>query len=89
MNLNIPKNYQVKNIEDILCFEKGIEPGSSSYFFNKDNDKDYVKFYRVGDIDGNKTENVYLKKQISNKIDYNEVAITFDGTIGKTIFGIK
>ena len=89
LNLNIPKNYQVKNIEDILCFEKGIEPGSSSYFFNKDNDKDYVKFYRVGDIDGNKTENVYLKKEISNKIDYNEVAITFDGTIGKTIFGIK
>ncbi len=89
LNLNIPKNYQVMNIEDVLCFEKGIEPGSSSYFFNKDKDKNYVKFYRVGDIDANKAENVYLKKELSNEIDYNEVAITFDGTIGKTIFGIK
>ena len=77
------------NIEDVLCFEKGIEPGSSSYFFNKDKDKNYVKFYRVGDIGANKAENVYLKKELSNEIDYNEVAITFDGTIGKTIFGIK
>lgn len=30
-----------------------------------------------------------MKKELSNEIDYNEVAITFDGTIGKTIFGIR
>ncbi|OQX18203.1 MAG: hypothetical protein BWK75_06825 [Candidatus Altiarchaeales archaeon A3] len=62
----IPKGWEVDNYGDLLIFERGIEPGSKSYF-----DKPFensIKFYRVGDMLDNSICLTYVNISLINSV---------------------
>ena len=85
---HIPKGWEVKKLKEIFAFEKGIEPGSSEYLDSKINEN-CIKFFRVGDIEGESS--VYVDS--SNKkyiiVEERDVIVTFDGSVGKLGFGLN
>lgn len=89
VNLKIPTDYQILNIEDIIDFKKGIEPTSKEYIESPENTTNLTKFYRVGDfVDDSST--TYIKDELAKiKCDFYDVLISFDGSIGKVSCGIK
>ena len=83
----IPKGWKVGNISDVFDFEKGVEPGSSNYTNNKDD----IRFIRVGDMQSTSPE-IYVSKDImeAKKLKYisnKDITISLDGTIGKVFVG--
>lgn len=85
-NSNIPEDWDVINLGDYLNFDKGFEPGSSEYSTIK---KNYVPFYRVGDIDKGVTD-IYINQELSKiRVKENEVLLSLDGSPGKVAYGIE
>jgi type I restriction enzyme S subunit len=78
----IPKGWRVDNYGRLLCFEKGVEPGSKEYF--SENFDGTVPFYRVADLVENKT-NVFVNYKITKGKTANlgDVLVSFDGTPGR------
>ena len=88
LNMNIPANYEVVKIEDLLLFEKGFEPTSKAYIDNPKSKDGLMKFYRVGDMDD--TGSTYIKKEIAqNTCIENDVMVAFDASIGRISFGLN
>lgn len=84
----IPEGWEVKKLKEAFEFEKGIEPGSSEYLdFSINNN--CIKFFRVGDIEGESS--VYVDSSNNKYVIANErdVMVTFDGSVGKLGFGLK
>ena len=74
-------------VKDLFDFESGIEPGSKNYL--KKEDKDTIKFYRVGDMDSDcKT---FIKKDLANNkiLNENDIVVSFDATIGRIGYGLN
>ena len=84
----IPQGWDVKYLKDLLTFEKGVEPGSSEYIDYPINEN-FIKFFRVGDIDGESivyVDSTNKKYAIAQEMD---VIVTFDGSVGKLGFGLN
>ena len=84
----IPEGWEVKYLKDLLTFEKGVEPGSSEYIDYPINEN-FIKFFRVGDIDGESivyVDSTNKKYVIAQEMD---VIVTFDGSVGKLGFGLN
>ncbi len=78
----IPVGWEVKKLIDLFEFDKGSEPGSSAYSEISTSEQS-VKFYRVGDIDGNSKTFIEESGYILTKVMPGDVVVTFDGTVGK------
>ncbi|MDR0927686.1 MAG: restriction endonuclease subunit S [Ignavibacteria bacterium] len=85
---NRKKEWKVEKLGEILKFEKGSEPGSSAYSDTQENEN-FVKFYRVGDIDGNC--NTWVDKTAHDLVFVkpDDVVVTFDGSVGKMGIGLE
>jgi type I restriction enzyme S subunit len=81
----IPANWTVKKLKDLFEFDKGTEVGSSAY--SEVQKKGFVRFYRVGDIDGNSTTFVGNESTL-NIAKPSDVVVTFDGSVGKLGLGL-
>jgi type I restriction enzyme S subunit len=81
----IPKGWEVKILENIFTFERGVEPGSKNYKLEADNHT--VPFFRVGDLD-TKT-NVFVNKDLvkSKFVNEKDVLVSFDGAVGRIGIG--
>ncbi len=84
----IPKGWEVKKMKELVIFEKGIEPGSAEYKNYKVNEN-YLKFYRVGNIDGDTATFIDASKKKYVFVREHNVLVTFDGSVGKVGFGIN
>lgn len=73
---------------DFLNFERGIEPGSSSYEYEKS--KDNIEFFRVQDIMNTESKIYANRLLVKNKIaNITDILVSFDGSVGKIGFGIN
>jgi len=83
----IPKMWKVIYLDNILNFERGVEPGSKNYIINPTSvqikKQDLIQFFRVKDLASK--SNIYINKEIIMKgfVFYGEVLVSFDGTIGR------
>jgi type I restriction enzyme S subunit len=84
----IPAGWEVKKMKELVIFEKGIEPGSAEYKNYKVNEN-YLKFYRVGNIDGDTATFIDASKKKYVFVREHNVLVTFDGSVGKVGFGIN
>ncbi len=84
----IPEGWQDKQLSSIFTFQKGSEPGSSEYKDYPEN-SNFIKFFRVGDIDTNSLTYVDSKNKEYVLVNERDVIVTFDGSIGKIGFGLK
>ncbi len=83
----LPNGWEVKKAEEIISFERGVEPGSSSYSEIQINN--FVKFIRVSDL--NKEQNIFVDINLcKGKIcEENDVLVSFDGSVGLVRFGFN
>jgi type I restriction enzyme, S subunit len=81
----IPKGWKVIKIDEILIFERGIEPGSK--YYSSVFKENLIPFYRVGDLETR--NNVYIDKSLTKDkfVDEKDVLVSFDGAIGRTGIG--
>lgn len=81
----IPVSWEIKNITEICDLEKGYEPGSENYLEKPINNS--IKFYRVSDLD--KKNPVYIIDEfgVVPHVSYDEVLISFDGSVGRVGIG--
>lgn len=80
----IPKSWEIKKLDQLFKFKRGIEPGSKNYEENKE--KNNVKFIRVGDVGEGNRKTVYIDKSFIKKekyCNYGDVLVSFDATIGR------
>lgn len=85
----IPEEWRIGKLTEILDFMKGIEPGSNNYSVKKLSE-DYLPFYRVQDIANyNKIPNVFVDQELlKGKIfKKDDTLISLDGTIGRVFIG--
>ena len=84
----IPEGWEVKNIQDILAFEKGTEPGSKYYF--TENSKERVRFIRVRDLEAIEHDQIFVPRSLVNGKSCNEddILLSLDATIGRIKIGI-
>jgi len=80
---------KIKNIQDILVFEKGVEPGSKCYEAIKTEKN--VKFIRVGDINSPGKANTYIPLNLVNDklCDERDILLSLDATLGIVRIGMK
>lgn len=81
------ENTEEISVKDIFAFESGVEPGSKNYLEKEE--KDTIKFYRVGDMDSDcKT---FIKKDLANNkfINEDDIVVSFDATIGRIGYGLN
>ncbi len=83
----IPKGWEVKKLNSLFEFQKGVEPGSSEYSEYKKNNN-YIKFFRVGDIYSDSNLFIDVTKNNYLVVENRDVIVTFDGSVGKVGFGI-
>ncbi|MDL2235944.1 restriction endonuclease subunit S [Christensenellaceae bacterium OttesenSCG-928-L17] len=83
----IPQNWQVKKLKDLFEFEKGTEPGSSAYS-DEPKDGKYIKFFRVGDVDGSCQTFIDGSEYALKTVRPTDVIVTFDGSVGKLGLGL-
>lgn len=85
----IPVGWNVLNLGERLNFEKGIEPGTNNYVENPSDLSQYIKFYRVGDMDDSGStyllENEFRDAPI---LDPYDLVVSFDGSVGRLSFGL-
>lgn len=85
----IPVGWKVLNLGERLNFEKGIEPGTNNYVENPSDLSQYIKFYRVGDMDDSGStyllENEFRDAPI---LDPYDLVVSFDGSVGRLSFGL-
>ena len=84
----IPDGWEIKHLKDIFEFEKGIEPGSSEYLNFPENDN-CIKFFRVGDIEGESSIYIDSTNKKDKKVEEKDVVVTFDGSVGKIGLGLN
>lgn len=85
--LNSIDNYKVLKITDIFDFITGVEPGSKNYY--KIKQKDFIKFYRVGDMNA-KCKTFILPELAKNRIvKEDDVLVSFDATVGRIAYGLN
>jgi type I restriction enzyme S subunit len=84
----IPKDWGVKKLEDIFEFKKGVEPGSVEYL-NSPINEHCVKFFRVGDIEGESS--LYIDSRNKKYLFAHEkdIVVSFDGSVGKVGIGLN
>jgi len=84
---NADEKWERKRLKEFFTFSKGTEVGAKAYFETKKN-KNFVKFYRVGDIDG--VCNTFVDMTDSNLVfvEPYDVIVTFDGSVGKIGIGL-
>jgi type I restriction enzyme S subunit len=82
-----PEKLEIRNVEDVFVFEKGIEPGSKYYSEMKK--EGYIPFYRVRDLDKQSGVDVYIPEKIANgKIcKESDVLLSLDATVGRVKIG--
>lgn len=75
-------------LTEFLTFERGVEPGSSSYETEKSVNN--IQFFRVQDI-LNVESKIFINKAITkNRIaNISDILVSFDGSVGKIGFGIN
>lgn len=81
----IPAGWTAEKLKDLLEFDKGTEVGSSAY--RNTQQEGFVRFYRVGDIDGSSTTFVSDENTL-NIVKPSDVIVTFDGSVGKLGLGL-
>ncbi len=89
LNRQIPKHFEVLFLKDRLVFERGEEYGTSAYIEGKQN-KDCIKFYRVGDMDN--SGNTYINQTLYNecpKVSINDLLVSFDGSVGRISYALN
>lgn len=85
---DIPEGWSGLKLSSIFEFQKGIEPGAMEYSERKET-PDHIKFYRVGNIDGDSAVYVDSKNKKYETIYERDIAVTFDGSVGKIGFGLN
>ena len=85
----IPKGWKIKNVQDLLIFGKGIEPGSK--YYQLENCEGCIKFIRVGNISTSEREEVFIPIEKSGEKLCNEydILLSLDATIGVVKIGLK
>jgi len=78
----IPEGWEVKKLKDYVDFIKGVEPGSKNY--QEKNESGLIPFLRVGDLTGTRISNIFINRELAKNriLNNNDIAVTFDGTIG-------
>lgn len=87
LNRQIPADWEVLKLQDVLEFEKGTEPGAAAYS-EVQNDEFDMPFYRVGDIDGQTNTYIDSSKFTATTAEPTDVIVTFDGSVGKMGLGL-
>src|SRR3989344_5029643 len=85
----IPKGWNVKNVQDLLVFEKGVEPGSK-FYMTEDSQKN-IRFIRVGDINTPGRENTFIPIELAGEkfCRENDILLSLDATIGIVRIGMN
>ena len=81
------KDWEEIYLSNIYNFEKGIEPGSNHY--HQTQQKNSIRFIRVGDMLQKKANNFINKQFASKPCNKNDLMISFDGTPGRVVFDIE
>ncbi len=82
----IPREWEVEKAIEHIEFIRGIEPGSKFY---KDFGK--YKFIRVGNLSGERNDEVFIDIEVENEkiANKNDILISFDGTVGVVRKGLE
>ncbi|MEM4335414.1 MAG: restriction endonuclease subunit S [Candidatus Anstonellales archaeon] len=85
----IPKGWKVQNIQDILIFERGIEPGSKYYLTRPSENS--VKFIRVGDMSTPGRDQIFIPLDVvkGKFCTEDDILLSLDATLGVVRVGIK
>ncbi|WP_423906472.1 restriction endonuclease subunit S [Candidatus Spongiihabitans sp.] len=78
----IPEGWKATFLNQILVFERGIEPGSDQYFLTKESNK-HIPFFKVGSMNNNPSNWILSEVAGSSVCKKGDVMVSFDGTIGK------
>jgi len=81
----IPSNWKELNITELCELKKGYEPGSDNY--NEKGFEGSYEFFRVSDLDNKNPVYIAPPDNLVGKVDYDEVLISFDGTVGRVATG--
>lgn len=77
-SFELPEDWKVVPIQNIVEFQRGTEPGSKSY-----NDRGIgIRFLRVSDISGMRNEFIYTTASNVRICSPNDILISFDGSPG-------
>ena len=84
----IPEGWEISELSKYVDFVRGVEPGSKNYehkFL-----PGYIPFLRVGDL-GKRSSGIFIKRNLAKgrELNYADIAITLDGTIGLVGIGLK
>jgi type I restriction enzyme S subunit len=85
---NVPYGWDAKKLEDIFEFKKGVEPGSAEYL-NSPINEHCIKFFRVGDIEGESSVYIDSRNKKYSFVHEKDVVVTFDGSVGKVGIGLN
>jgi len=83
----IPEGWSVEKLDKYVDFEKGIEPGSSNY--EQESNEENLPFLRVGDLN-NRSAEIFINWSLAkNKIvKEDDIVISMDGTPGIVKMGL-
>lgn len=83
----LPEGWELIKLQELVDFEKGVEPGSGNYVAEKINNS-YIPFIRVGDM-GSRIGGIYISQELSKgKVaTKDDILITLDGSVGKVAVG--
>ncbi|MCK9482528.1 MAG: restriction endonuclease subunit S [Bacteroidia bacterium] len=82
----IPKGWECIPLNKRFAFERGVEVGAKNY--SNINKNGFVPYYRVSDV-GSQSDTYVDPKLLNNKLlKFEDVCVTFDGTVGKVDFGL-
>ncbi|HRR96566.1 MAG TPA: restriction endonuclease subunit S, partial [Candidatus Ratteibacteria bacterium] len=83
----IPEGWSVEKLDKYVDFEKGIEPGSSNY--EQESNEENLPFLRVGDLN-NRSAGIFINWSLAkNKIvKEDDIVISMDGTPGIVKMGL-
>ena len=84
----IPEGWEVLFLEQRLSFERGFECGAEEYTENADVSDNFVKYYRVGDMDD--SGNTFISKHLRDikLLTPYDLVVSFDGSVGRISFGL-
>ena len=85
---NVPYGWDAKKLEEIFEFKKGVEPGSAEYLNSPINEY-CIKFFRVGDIEGESSVYIDSRNKKYSFVHEKDVVVTFDGSVGKVGIGLN
>lgn len=88
LNREIPDGWESENLNSLLEFKKGVEPGSKAYT-NRQVNESFIKFFRVSNINGDSDTYIDSSKKAYNYAKEGDVVVTFDGSVGKVGIGIN